>query len=409
MLPAVLLSLILGGMLVLMVENEPKLHGRADLTPERIAHGKRVFEQNDPRRLKAGAITEVSLDEQDLDLAINYFTNQYLGGVAGLEVDSGRARIEATLKLPDYPLGRFLNLEIEFEQTDRLPRFDHALLGKLWVPGWLAESVIEKSIAAVQPVDWQVLAAMIRQVRFEPRRMRVTYRWQDDLPGKLGGVFWSAQDQKRLEFYQRHLVELTQGSRDSLNLTVLLNPLFQLAKDRSDNGKAVAENRALILVLAFYVNRKDLHKLIPSSKAWPRPIWRNVNLNGRGDFTKHYLVSAMLAAYAGTPLADVVGLYKEIEDARGGSGFSFNDIAADRAGTRMGELATNSESWAKKIQRLMADAKESDMMPATADLPEFMPRAEFIRRFGGLEGGKYRQMMADIERRVAALAINRDE
>jgi hypothetical protein len=409
-LPVVALLLVLVGVLALVVDDVPKLRGRADLTPERIAHGKRVFEQNDPRRLKTGAITQVSLAQQDLDLAINYVANQTLGGVAGVEIDTGRARIEAAFKLPANPLGRFLNLELELKQDDQLPRIDHAMLGKLWIPGMLAEMLLKESISAAQPLaDWQTLAAMIRHVKFEQGRMTVTYRWRSDLPGKLSGVLWSAQDQERLEIYQRRLAELTQGSRNSLNLTALANPLFQLARLRSDNGEAVAENRALILVLAFYVNQKDLSKLIPSSRAWPRPTWRSVTLNGRNDFTKHYLVSAMLAAYAGTPLADAVGLYKEIADSRSGSGFSFNDIAADRAGTRLGALAILSESRARIIQTRLAAAKEGDMMPVTADLPEFMSQAEFIRRFGGLEGDEYRRMMADIERRVAALAINRDE
>ena len=48
-------------------------------------------------------------------------------------------------------------------------------------------------------------------------------------------------------------------------------------------------------------------------------------------------------------LSDVIGLYKEIEDSRGGSGFSFNDIAADRAGTRFGEKAVASEDSARGI------------------------------------------------------------
>ena len=115
----------------------------------------------------------------------------------------------------------------------------------------------------------------------------------------------------------------------------------------------------------------------------------------------------MLAAYAGTPLADAVGLYKEIEDARGGSGFSFNDIAADRAGRRMGELAVSSESVAKAIQARLGMSKESDFMPMTDDLPEFMSELEFKRRFGGLQGEEYRQMMGDIDRRIAVLPINR--
>ena len=43
----------------------------------------------------------------------------------------------------------------------------------------------------------------------------------------------------------------------------------------------------------------------------------------------------------------------------------------------------------------------------TADLPEFMPEAEFKRRFGGTQGEPYRKMMKEIERRIAALPINR--
>lgn len=74
----------------------------------------------------------------------------------------------------------------------------------------------------------------------------------------------------------------------------------------------------------------------------------------------------------------------------------------------MGEFAVSSESWAKKIQGLMAVAKETDFMPETADLPEFMAEAELGRRFGGMQGERYRQMMENIERRIEALPINRD-
>jgi hypothetical protein len=133
-----------------------------------------------------------------------------------------------------------------------------------------------------------------------------------------------------------------------------------------------------------------------------------VTLSGRGDFPKHFIVSAALAAYAGEPLADAIGVYKEVADSRGGSGFSFNDIAADRAGSRFGTLAAASPASARKLQdRLGAQVRESDIMPATYDLPEFMPEPEFLRRFGGVDAPAYRQMMAEIERRVDALPFNR--
>jgi hypothetical protein len=98
-------------------------------------------------------------------------------------------------------------------------------------------------------------------------------------------------------------------------------------------------------------------------------------------------------------------VYKEIADSRGGSGFSFNDIAADRAGTRFGELAANIATAKKLQQRLVAGVTEKDLMPATADLPEFMQEAEFKRRFGGVDAPEYKKMMANIERRIAALSL----
>jgi len=104
-------------------------------------------------------------------------------------------------------------------------------------------------------------------------------------------------------------------------------------------------------------------------------------------------------------LADAVGLYKEIDDSRGGSGFSFNDIAADRAGVRFGESAAKSATAHKLQTRVTDGINESDFMPATADLLEFMPEAEFKRRFGGIEGSEYKKMMAEIERRIAALPL----
>ena len=132
---------------------------------------------------------------------------------------------------------------------------------------------------------------------------------------------------------------------------------------------------------------------------------RTVTLDGRDDFPKHFLISAAIAAEAGSPLADAIGLYKEVEDSRGGSGFSFNDIAADRAGTRFGELAVKAP---RKLQAaLAAGVRERDFMPNVSDLPEFMPEAEFKTRYGGIGAPAYQKMMADIEARIDATSLFR--
>ena len=119
----------------------------------------------------------------------------------------------------------------------------------------------------------------------------------------------------------------------------------------------------------------------------------------------HFLVSAVLAAEGGGRLADAIGLYKEISDSRGGSGFSFNDIAADRAGTRFGQIAANDP---KRLQaELSKGVTDEDFMPGVADLPEFLSEAEFKATYGGVGAPAYERMKADIERRVASRPLLR--
>jgi uncharacterized protein YfiM (DUF2279 family) len=128
-------------------------------------------------------------------------------------------------------------------------------------------------------------------------------------------------------------------------------------------------------------------------------------LLGRHDSAQHFAVSAALAAWAGEPAANAIGLYKEVEDARGGSGFSFADLAADRAGTRFGELVA--EGSPRLDVALRGSLGDSDLAPSLDGLPEALSEAEFQRRYGGRDNPAYRQLLAEIERRLAALPLYR--
>ena len=130
-----------------------------------------------------------------------------------------------------------------------------------------------------------------------------------------------------------------------------------------------------------------------------------VTLAGRSDLPLHYLISAALASTSGTSLADAVGLYKEMSDSRGGSGFSFNDLAADRAGTRFGERAM---SDAARLQAQLAPGLgESGLLPRIDDLPEALQAGALTRRFGGVGGDAYKQMLVEIESRLDTVSVLR--
>jgi hypothetical protein len=188
----------------------------------------------------------------------------------------------------------------------------------------------------------------------------------------------------------------------------MLSPLLQLAETRSVTGNPTEENAAAVMALAFYVNNWPLSALVTEARTWRPAPRRGLTLRGRHDLAQHFIVSALIASAAGTPLAAMAGIYKEMDDARGGSGFSFSDIAADLAGTMFGQLAAVSSESARRLQaRVRSGVVEDDLMPIVSDLADNMPEAEFTRRFGGVGAPAYSAAMADISRRISALPLFR--
>ena len=403
--------LALVGAVVLAVADQPTVSRAAEFTPEDIARAKRIVEQNDPRNMIAGGRRTLSLSQEDVDLALNYLAGRYANGSSRVELQAGAAAITASLELPAKLPGRYLNVAAVLHETAVLPEFDSLRVGRLPVPAWLANTLLGMALKRLdQRADFRIVRDTLKQITVSQGRINVTYDWQQDLPDRIKAVMLPPDDQARLHAYQTQLAAISAPAAggDRVSLTELITPLFKLAAQRSASGDPSAENRAAIVVLTFYVNGKGLEAIVPAARDWPRAVTRKVLLSGRDDFAQHFTISAALAANAGVAISDVIGLYKEVSDSRGGSGFSFNDIAADKAGSRFGELAVASRESALKLQRMVnAGVTDKDLMPPFADLPEFMPEAEFKQRYGGLGAPAYKTMMDDIERRVAALPLFR--
>src|SRR5204863_1514805 len=96
-------------------------------------------------------------------------------------------------------------------------------------------------------------------------------------------------------------------------------------------------------------------------------------LREREDWTHHFFVSASISVLSSRGISDGVGIFKEELDSDGGSGFSFGDLLADRAGVTFAMAATRDDASARAIQdRLAHGYRVDDFMPAGADLPENM-------------------------------------
>ena len=377
-------------------------------TPSRMASAQRLLARIDPRKTPPGALRTLQVGEDDLNLALAYLASRRHLTRAQVVLQDGSAPLRVSTFLPPNPFGDYLNIQAVLRETLGTPQVEQLTLGRLTVPPKIANQMLRFGLWRLQASPASAAADSIQHVSVRNGVLSVQFVWNDAIPAQLQAALVPIEVQTRLQAYQGRLVEIAAapGPR-SLSLAALVQPLFELSAQRSDAQNSLAdEHRAALIALAFYVNGKGIGAILPAARDWPRPAPRTTTLAGRTDTAQHFSISAALAATAGSPLADMVGVYKELDDAQGGSGFSFNDLAADRAGTRLGELATGSNVQ-KLQQRLAQGMTDADLLPKVSDLPEDLQAAEFQKRFGGVDGPGYKKMTTEVERRIAALGLYR--
>ncbi len=375
-----------------------------------VARALALLRAHDPRRSVAGQVSALRLNERDLEVLLNQAAVRHFAAASRVSLHLGTATLLASVPLPANPFGRWLNVQAKLLETGGLPVLGELQVGRLPLPAWVGERALLWA-AHRAGLEAQMHAArdVVQRVRFRPQQLDVTYAWRDDSAALVVGALVPADQQQRLRAYAGQLAELVsrQPSGWTAPLAPLVGPMFALAHQRSAaaGADAAAENRAALLVLTLFANGRAIETVLPSARGWPRARPLELTLDGRSDFPRHFLVSAALAAEGTSPLSRAIGVYKEMTDSRGGSGFSFNDMAANRAGTRVGEMAVTQPQRLQAV--LAAGVKDSDLMPRWSDLPEFMSEAEFLKRYGGVGAPAYTEMLAEIDRRVAALAVLR--
>jgi hypothetical protein len=403
--------LLLGviGILLLSLEAEPLVRSQLQVNAAEVQRARAVLSRNDPRRDPREGLRAARLSAGELELLVNQLGQSVRPMAVRLQLRAGSAGLEASLRLPLPWPGPWLNLRAELLEAPGWPLVSRLRLGHLLVPDWLSERLLRRVLQQLMEQSGSAVPVeMLHQISFAPDSLLVVYEWRKDSLDRLLGVWAKPAEQARFKLYQQGLVAATQGFAPGsrVSLAALMPALFELAAQRSAHGEdAMQENRAALLTLALHASGQHWGKLIPAARGWPRATPLTVTLAGRDDFSQHFLISAVLAIEGGGPMSKAIGVYKELADARGGSGFSFNDIAADQAGTRLGLMAM--ERATQLQQQLRQPLPESHYMPVVADLPEFLSEAEFQRRYGGVGGAGYVAMLAQIESRIAALPLFR--
>lgn len=171
---------------------------------------------------------------------------------------------------------------------------------------------------------------------------------------------------------------------------------------QSERLTAVEANRATFVALAMYATNSsagrlagDAHQRVQMCKG-PKDDPR---LATRTDLAKHWSLSAAFAVSLGEDIGRAMGEWKELSDSRpGGTGFSFVDLAADRAGLDAARRATDPGS-AVSISKQMRVVTQEGLLPIRAlALSEGLSETDFVARFSNVDSRQFEAAKARIDR-----------
>jgi hypothetical protein len=419
LIPLTLIGMPLAAAL-LALDTAPLVGRGGEVSATELSHAQALLQRYDPRRIKTDRPLRISVRQDELNAALKAALPR-TGPVNGRATIDGRGMtLAATVALsPSFGvIGRYVNLVAGIAPSDHGLAFLEFKIGQLALPGWIGAPALQAVIEALLGDGrGEEIVGSIRAVSVNGDTASILMA---PLAGTSTAIvdaatrFANGGDVATVRLYYRKLIEIS-GSRGAAapsSLVDFIRPIFALAARRSEQHDAVVENRAAVLALAIYLGDPRLARFVgdvhTGELSSPPSMDGHVRLGGRHDLARHFLVSAGLTIVGGRSLADVVGLDKEFRDTDFGSGFSFADLAADRAGIRFAETATASVADARRLQRrLMAGIVEQSLFPDIEDLPEDLTRAAFADRYGTGSSIAYQRIVADIDRRIESLPVYR--
>jgi hypothetical protein len=236
--------------------------------------------------------------------------------------------------------------------------------------------------------------------------------------GALAVAYWPFADARARQAVERRLQLLVAAGPElpagDARFRRVLQLLFAADPGDASRPEPIENACAAILALGIVVGHERCARfagldrdddLVRAATAL-RP---GTTLRGREDWARHVALTAARAVAESPFVGDLGGLLKEELDAlTHGTGFSFGDLAADRAGVRFAAAATESVAAAAAAQaRLEAGFGLDGYFPPVANLAENLTVEQFRRDYGGVGARRYREQVAAIEARLDGCAALR--
>tara|TARA_R110002049_G_scaffold70521_28_gene182202 strand:+ start:8449 stop:9783 length:1335 start_codon:yes stop_codon:yes gene_type:complete len=420
-----LLLLLLGvvslsALILYALEDKPVVSRSAPANYTTVAEGKAFVERIKLEMESAGDDgATLVVTERELDRLAQIASHTFKWLSADFAIDSSAINSRVSVHVPDNPFGQYLNLSAQvLPSTDGIG-VEEVSIGHLRLSGrWLLPLAAQLADLLMRQQQASLILEGVSDIQIDDDSLLLTVIPPPGVKAHIKEAVRTLQayrlpagESERVTHYYDMLA--AQGARSdwhSQSLSNYLTPVVAEAKKRSERGPAVAENRAALWALIIYFSNGAFEALIGELVSSERKLVRSpyeITLAGRRDLMLHFLSSAAIALASQQGISIAAGEFKELLDSgNGGSGFSFADLAADRAGIQFVALATADEAQARQWQdQLLANAGEVGFFPDISGLVEGLSDEAFRQQYGDMDSQRYLRQVALIDQRIARAAI----
>ena len=351
----------------------------------------------------------VEFSEQDLNELLRHSSQQFkkhLDFTGHVKLHPQRSELLLSINT-HLPLRPYLNLRIDFNTQGKNLILLGGQIGSIELPQQSVELLVNMTMPYAQQHPqytsgsqlWQTIEAITISEKHVAIDFNIDEKVQAQLQHQQLELFIGKTALQRLPFYQQ-AIEQQFANRlgQRIKLYEVMHAMFNLALSQPQANTiddSIADNKAILLALFLHTaDREDFELLnLKQHVNLPqRPI--ELTIERRKDLATHFLSTAVITLFANSSIADAIGLYKELQDQNGYSGFSVSDLIADRAGSLFASQLIDPQR-AQALQKAIAlSQQEHDFFPVT------YPLASQLEQQLHNHSGNQQAMLAHIEQQI---------
>jgi hypothetical protein len=426
----VIIAMLMGSGLLslafLMTDDQPTVIETDKVTPQSLSDSKKLLKHIDHTLRMRNGDKSILIPFDSLN-AIFALTSEILRGFSARYNDLGdQILISTSIELPINPVGNYINISLQIGNDHADTDTSRTAIGGLSLSN--ATVITTASVLINMFMDDAIMphdGPFIRSISIQNRAIKILFHPELNTR-KLFTSFKRAgkgvatnmlpgTDLREIQPYYDHLAISTRHLTKkgmTVSLFTLLKMVMSLAEKTSDESNAKKKNTSALIALALFAGDRNLtftlNGLINIKLGTHKKL--KIKLNEREDLMLHFLYSSTIHIMSNSGISFSIGEIKEVSDSgKGGSGFSFVDIAADKAGIKFAEFATSGDRNARLLQqRLSMATSEKDIFPDISALRENISEERFKSLYMNRQSDEYKAILSDIDRRIDALPIYRE-